>query len=119
MLFGQSGGSGEEYFGDLGKSLFSLFQIMTLDAWADGMVRELMDEHGGWVGIFFGIFLLSTTFTFLNMFIALFTNTMASIDIEDGDNVGFSRIINEIRQEIADFVALTNKNLKSSEFEEE
>tara|TARA_B100000683_G_scaffold178312_1_gene171810 strand:- start:347 stop:1150 length:804 start_codon:yes stop_codon:yes gene_type:complete len=104
MLFGQPGEPGEQYFGNLGRSLFSLFQIMTLDAWADGMVRELMDYHGSWVGVFFGFFILSTTFTFLNMFIALFTNTMASIDIEDGDNVGFSRIVNEIRDELKQII---------------
>ena len=101
-IFGQSGGAGQEYFGNLGNSVFSLFQIMTLDAWADGIVRELINEHGAWVGIFFGVFLLSTTFTCLNMFIALFTNTMASIDIEDGDDVGFSRIINEIKSELTE-----------------
>lgn len=99
-LFGQSEGVGSDYFGNLGKSIFSLFQVMTLDAWADGMVRDLMAEHGSWVAFFFAFFILSTTFTFLNMFIAVFTNTMASIDIEDGDDVGFSRIINEIKSEI-------------------
>jgi voltage-gated sodium channel len=102
MLFGQSEGVGSQYFGNLGTSLFSLFQVMTLDSWADGMVRELMNEYGSWVAFFFAFFILSTTFTFLNMFIAVFTNTMASIDIDDGDDVGFSRIINEIKSEISE-----------------
>jgi voltage-gated sodium channel len=100
MLFGNSEGVGEEYFGDLESSLFSLFQIMTLDSWAEGMVRELMEKEGSWVGFYFGAYILTTTFTFLNMFIAVFTNAIASVDIDDGDNVGFSKIVNEFKQEI-------------------
>ena len=121
MLFGQSAGVGSEYFGDLGKSIFSLFQVMTLDSWADGMVRELMIEYGAWVAIFFALFILSTTFTFLNLFVAVFTNTMASIDIEDGDNIGFSRIINEIKSELSELRIAYNNNLANSSllFEEE
>ena len=121
MLFGQSDGVGSDYFGNLGKSIFSLFQVMTLDAWADGMVRELMMEHGSWVAFLFAFFILSTTFTFLNMFIAVFTNTMASIDIEDGDDVGFSRIINEIKSEISELkeAYLRSMNLQYSGMEEE
>ena len=34
------------------------------------------------------------------MFIAVFTNAIASVDIDDGDNVGFSKIVNEFKQEI-------------------
>lgn len=101
MLFGNSEGVGEKYFGDLSSSLFSLFQIMTLDSWAEGMVRELIEKEGIWVGFYFGIYILTTTFTFLNMFIAVFTNAIASVDIDDGDNVGFSKIINEFKQEIS------------------
>lgn len=101
MLFGNSEGVGEKYFGDLGSSLFSLFQIMTLDSWAEGMVRELIEKEGLWVGFYFGFYIMITTFTFLNMFIAVFTNAIASVDIDDGDNVGFSKIVNEFKQEIS------------------
>ena len=40
------------------------------------------------------------------MFIAVFTNAIASVDIEDGDNVGFSRIINELKTEMAELKSL-------------
>lgn len=102
MLFGDIEGVGENYFGNLGLATFSLFQIMTLDSWAESMVRQLIDEEGIWVAFYFGFYILATTFTFLNMFIAVFTNAIASVDIEDGDNVGFSRIINELKDEISD-----------------
>lgn len=101
MLFGNIEGVGEKYFGNLGLATFSLFQVMTLDSWAEGMVRELIDEEGLWVAFYFGFYILATTFTFLNMFIAVFTNAIASVDIDDGDDIGFSRIINELKAEIA------------------
>ena len=101
MLFGDIEGVGEKYFGNLGLATFSLFQVMTLDSWAEGMVRELIEQEGLWVAFYFGFYILATTFTFLNMFIAVFTNAIASVDIDDGDDVGFSRIINELKSEIS------------------
>lgn len=102
MLFGDVDDVGEKYFGDLGRATFSLFQVMTLDSWAEGMVRQLIETEGLWVAFYFGFYILATTFTFLNMFIAVFTNAIASVDIEDGDDVGFSRIINELKHEIGE-----------------
>ena len=43
---------------------------------------------------------------FLNMFIAVFTNTMAAIDIEDEDHEGFSRILTELKAEIGELKEL-------------
>jgi len=102
MLFGDGEGIGEKYFGNLSLAIFTLFQVMTLDSWAEGMVRQLIDEEGMWVAFYFGFYILATTFTFLNMFIAVFTNAIASVDIEDGDDIGFSRIINELKNEISE-----------------
>jgi voltage-gated sodium channel len=68
------GGDFPHYFGTLGTSLFSLFQIMTLENWPD-MAREVMAQYPhAWV--FFLVFILLATFTVLNLFIALIVNTM-------------------------------------------
>ena len=101
MLFSDGGPVGEEYFGNLGLSLYSLFQIMTLESWSNGIARLIVEEQGWWAAIFFITYIISTAFTFLNMFIAVFTNAIASVDIDDGDDIGFSRIINELKAEIA------------------
>tara|TARA_B100000575_G_C22799289_1_gene471911 strand:+ start:471 stop:638 length:168 start_codon:yes stop_codon:yes gene_type:complete len=55
------------------------------------------------------------------MFIAVFTNTIASIDIEDCDDVGSSRIISEIKSEISELkeAYLRSMNLQYSRTEEE
>ena len=105
MLFGDGGEAGELYFGNLGLSLYSLFQIMTLESWSNGIARMIIDEQGWWAASFFIAYIISTSFTFLNMFIAVFTNTMAAIDIEDEDDHGFSKILIDLREEIADLKA--------------
>ena len=64
------------YFGSLGTSLFSLFQIMTLENWPD-IAREVMTRYPhAWT--FFMVFILLATFTVLNLFIALIVNAMQS-----------------------------------------
>lgn len=58
-----------QWFGNLGLSLFTLFQIMTLEGWAD-IVRDLMEPYP-FAWLFFVPFILVTTFTMLNLFIAI------------------------------------------------
>ncbi len=71
------GDSFPEWFGTLGESFYSLFQIMTLESWSMGIVRPVMVEHPqAW--IFFVIFILIATFTMLNLFIAIIVNAMQS-----------------------------------------
>ncbi|MEM9301951.1 MAG: ion transporter [Pseudomonadota bacterium] len=66
-----------EWFGSLGASLYTLFQIMTLESWSMGIVRPVMDVYpAAW--IFFVIFILVATFTMLNLFIAVVVNAMQS-----------------------------------------
>ncbi len=65
-----------ELFGTIGGSMFTLFQIMTLEGWAD-IVRDIMEpEPFAW--LFFIPFILVATFTMLNLFIAIIVNAMQS-----------------------------------------
>ena len=100
MLFGDGGEAGEMYFGNLGLSLYSLFQIMTLESWSNGIARMIIDEQGWWAAIFFVSYIISTSFTFLNMFIAVFTNTMAAIDVEDEEGHEIAKVLRELQLEI-------------------
>ena len=66
-----------QWFGTIGESLYSLFQIMTLESWSMGIVRPVMEVHpNAW--LFFVIFILIATFTMLNLFIAIIVNAMHS-----------------------------------------
>ena len=64
-----------DWFGSLGKTMFSLFQIMTLESWSMGIVRPVMESHP-YAWVFFITYILSTTFILLNLFIAIMVNTM-------------------------------------------
>jgi voltage-gated sodium channel len=69
---------GEEFpqlFGTLGASLFTLFTIMTLEGWVDGVVRPIMEKHP-YAWLFFVPFIIGTTFTVLNLFIGIIVNAM-------------------------------------------
>jgi voltage-gated sodium channel len=70
-----------ELFGDLGRTAFTLFQVMTLEGWAMEVVRPVMAVYPlAW--IFFLLFILASTFTLLNLFIAVIVN---AIQQEHGD----------------------------------
>jgi len=73
-LFGQAF---PEWFGSLGRSAYTLFQIMTLESWSMGIVRPVMEQFPfAWA--FFVPFILVATFTMLNLFIAVVVNAMQS-----------------------------------------
>jgi voltage-gated sodium channel len=74
-----------EWFGDLSKTMFTLFQIMTLESWSMGIVRPIMDEFPlAW--IFFVSYIICTTFTMLNLFIAVIVNAMHKDSDLNNDN---------------------------------
>lgn len=64
-----------EWFGHLGRSFYTLFQIMTLESWSMGIARPVM-ENFPYAWAFFVPFILVATFTMLNLFIAIIVNAM-------------------------------------------
>ena len=68
----------EQYFGSLGTSLISLFQVSALEGWPQ--IAESVVEGGHpWAWAFFVVFIVCTTFTILNLFIGLIVSTMQSV----------------------------------------
>jgi voltage-gated sodium channel len=64
-----------DWFGTLGESTYTLFQVMTLESWSMGIVRPVMEVYPhAW--IFFVLYILVSTFTMLNLFIAVVVNAM-------------------------------------------
>lgn len=64
-----------EWFGSLGASMYTLFQVMTLESWSMGISRPVMEVHP-WAWAFFVPFILVATFTVLNLFIAIIVDAM-------------------------------------------
>ncbi|AVO39724.1 ion transporter [Pukyongiella litopenaei] len=71
-LFGQAF---PDWFGDLGLSAYSLFQIMTLESWSMGIVRPVMEIYP-YAWAFFVPFILVTTFAVVNLVVGLIVNSM-------------------------------------------
>ena len=64
-----------EWFGDLGNSAYTLFQIMTLESWSMGIVRPVMESHP-YAWAFFVPFIMVTTFAVVNLLVGLIVNSM-------------------------------------------
>ncbi len=69
------GASFPEFFGDLGLSAYTLFQIMTLESWSMGIVRPVMQVYP-YAWMFFVPFILMTTFAVVNLLVGLIVNSM-------------------------------------------
>ncbi len=66
-----------ELFGDLPKSAYSLFQVMTMDGWRFEVVQKVVDDGHPYAPIFFLIFIFIASFAVLNLFIALIVDALA------------------------------------------
>ncbi|ALP54421.1 hypothetical protein Tel_15410 [Candidatus Tenderia electrophaga] len=67
-----------EWFGSLGASAYTLFQIMTLESWSMGIVRPVMEVYPhAW--LFFLPFILIATFTVLNLLMAVIVNAVQEV----------------------------------------
>jgi voltage-gated sodium channel len=87
-----------EYFGTLGASLFTLFQVMTVEGWPD-IARSVMAQKP-YAWIFFVCYLLIATFMVLNLFIAVVVNAMqaqVSEDLKDEGEAHTKMILDEVR----------------------
>ena len=96
-----------QWFGTIGESIFSLFQIMTLEGWAD-MVRQIMEVMPqAW--LFFIPFMIASTFTVLNLFIAIIVDSMQTLGFEEdhkghaqANDAALAAEIAQLRAEIAE-----------------
>lgn len=71
-----------EWFGTLGESYYTLFQLITLESWSMGIVRPVMEVYPfSW--LFFIPFILLTAFVILNVFIAIVVGSMDDIKAEE------------------------------------
>lgn len=100
-LFGESH---PQWFGSLGSSLYSLFQIMTLESWSMGIVRPVMEVHP-WAWAFFVPFIMIATFTILNLFIGIIVSTMQELSVlpdQQSANAKELELLTRIEQDLAE-----------------
>lgn len=70
-----------DWFGTVGLTMFTLFQIMTLESWSMGIARPVMEAFP-YAWIYFVSFILVSSFTILNIFIGIIVNTMHALEVE-------------------------------------
>ncbi|MDX9861695.1 MAG: ion transporter [Rhodospirillales bacterium] len=64
-----------EWFGSIGRSMYTLFQVMTLESWSMGIVRPVMAAFpSAW--LFFVPFIVVTSFAILNLFIGIIVDAL-------------------------------------------
>jgi voltage-gated sodium channel len=88
-----------EWFGTIGLSLYSLFQIMTLESWSMGMVRPIMEAYP-YAWAVFVPFIIFTTFAVLNLFVAIIVNSMqkaAHEEIDEHSEAHFQALMGELK----------------------
>tara|TARA_A100001037_G_scaffold293061_1_gene309196 strand:- start:445 stop:1269 length:825 start_codon:yes stop_codon:yes gene_type:complete len=88
------GGDFDTWFGNIGRSMFSLFQIMTLESWSMGIVRPVM-ELFPWAWTFFVPFILVTSFAVLNLFIGIIVDAMQSQNTEKENSATEAKLKHE------------------------
>ncbi|MCP4406669.1 MAG: ion transporter [Gammaproteobacteria bacterium] len=107
MATGLFGEMFPEWFGSIGESMYSLFQIMTLESWSMGIVRPVMEvQPHAW--LFFVPFILIATFIMLNLFIGIIIDTMQSMhtrDREEESRQSPAAAVSEAQDETAQMLA--------------
>ncbi|MGB7990806.1 MAG: ion transporter [Candidatus Methylophosphatis roskildensis] len=97
-----------DWFGTLGESAYTLFQVMTLESWSMGIARPVIETYP-YAWIFFVLFIMVSTFTMLNLFIAIIVNAMQSYqeaEAKHTEAVVTARIDADTRELQAEIAAL-------------
>jgi voltage-gated sodium channel len=87
-----------QWFGTLGRSGYSLFQIMTLESWSMGIVRPVMEVYP-YAWAFFVPFIMVTTFAVVNLLVGLIVNSMQDAHSEE-DNAATDAYRDEVMEKL-------------------
>ena len=102
------------HWGDLGLSVRTLFEVLTLEGWLELQAAVLTAVPGAW--LFFGSYVLVAVFIVVNLFIAVILNNLESVKaehaaeaLEDGDDAELLKRIEALRSELGDVEALLRR----------
>jgi voltage-gated sodium channel len=107
------------HWGSLGRSCLTLFQILTLEGWAEMQAVILPTKPSAW--IFFTSFIVVAVFVVINLFIAVVTNNLQSVKLEhtvEADATHMQRelleSVRELRDRLERFEAIVRTNESAS-----
>ena len=77
---------GEEYYGTFFRALYTLFQVLTGDSWAEGVARTAMFSvrDGVWSALYFTSFIIFTQIVLINVVVAVLLEKFVE-DEEDAE----------------------------------
>lgn len=113
-----------ELFGSMGNSAFTLFQVMTLESWSEGVARPIMEKIP-YAWVFFLLFILIATFIVINLFIAVIVDSLNNLENESveihkeeqsihKEVVALREQLAEQNQDLRDLKALMQEQLSRS-----
>mgnify|MGYP001320366930 CR=1 FL=1 len=99
-----------EYFGSLPLSLLTLFQVVTLESWASGVMRPIF-EQVAWAWVYFVAFILVGTFVIFNLFVGVIVSNVEKAEQKEKEEMGEEKTVSAqelslLRQEIAELKRL-------------
>ena len=98
-----------QWFGSMGETFYTLFQIMTLESWSMGIARPVMEQFpSSW--LFFITFVLIATFIMINLIIAVVVDAMGELNSSEEDQIVEKLDQNE--QHIQDEVRLLRDEIR-------
>lgn len=105
-----------EWFGNLGRSIYSLFQVMTLESWSMGIARPVMEEYP-YAWVYFVPFILISSFMVLNLFIAIIVSATQEVHDEEvrAERAEEDRQAHDERTEMLELLRSVNARLAELE----
>lgn len=79
------GSTFEAWFGSIGKSMYTLFQVMTLESWSMGIARPVMEVFP-WAYIYFVPFVLIASFIVMNVVVGIVVNAISDVAAMNAQN---------------------------------
>jgi voltage-gated sodium channel len=107
-----------EWFGTLGESFYTLFQIMTLESWSMGIVRPVMEIYP-YAWTFFVPFIFIVTFVMINLVVAIIVDAMSILNQKEEHTIieevhsheeNINSEIRKLREEIIELKNLIQTN---------
>ncbi len=75
-----------DWFGTVGKAMYTLFQVMTLESWSMGISRPVMEVYSA-AWLYFVPFVLISSFIVMNVVVGIVVNSISEVTAEDTKRV--------------------------------
>ena len=108
------GATAPEYFGSLSRSLFTLFQVMSLESWASAVARPIMSVHPlAW--LYFVSYILIASYILLSLVAGVITATTVEVYEHEETHRDILSAVNKLQKQVDEL----SKRLPSESDKEE